>query len=142
MEMITGRAESVITKAICNASTPITACNFTDQSVIDPSGCYRNDPEITCKPESVSASITSGSSKDTDPGEGLYIDTDSIDISLFGDTASMTRSERIEAALAAAEACRPVRCPNCGSVEIFPMFDPDMLLYGCADCSNVFVERT
>jgi hypothetical protein len=44
-------------------------------------------------------------------------------------------------ALAAAEACRPRHCPSCGSVEICPMFDPDLLLWGCTDCDDVFAER-
>jgi DNA-directed RNA polymerase subunit RPC12/RpoP len=51
------------------------------------------------------------------------------------------RGRRIEAAIRAAEYHRPTRCPRCSSDNVFPMFDPDMLLWGCADCGRPFVER-
>jgi transposase-like protein len=44
-------------------------------------------------------------------------------------------------ALASAEACRPTRCPSCGSPEICPMFDRDMLAWTCTDCGRAFCER-
>jgi transposase-like protein len=56
-------------------------------------------------------------------------------------TSRSDTEERIEAALAAAEACRPTRCPRCGSSEICEMFDADMIQWLCTDCGRPFVER-
>lgn len=51
------------------------------------------------------------------------------------------RTERVATAVRAAEASRPHHCPTCGSDDICFMFDPDMLLWQCSACSDVFVER-
>lgn len=50
------------------------------------------------------------------------------------------RTERIEAALAGSEARKPACCPRCGSREICPMFDDDMLMAYCSDCGRPFPE--
>ena len=53
----------------------------------------------------------------------------------------MSKSPRVEVALATKMACQPRCCPQCGSDDICFMFDPDMLLWQCSACSDVFVER-
>lgn len=51
------------------------------------------------------------------------------------------RTARIEAALVESLAGQPQRCGQCGSDDICPMFDPDMLLWQCSACGDVFAER-
>lgn len=51
------------------------------------------------------------------------------------------RTERVEAAILESLANQPTRCGQCGSEDIAPMFDPDLLLWQCTDCGDVFAER-
>lgn len=50
------------------------------------------------------------------------------------------REERIASAIGAKRDRTPSRCPRCGSEEICPMFDDDMLLSLCTDCGRPFCE--
>jgi hypothetical protein len=52
------------------------------------------------------------------------------------------RTERLQAAHERALDSHPKRCGQCGSSEVAAMFDPDLLLWQCSTCDDVFPERS
>lgn len=111
---------------------PITACNFTDQPVITPSGCYRNGPEITCNTDVETGSITSES-----PGYPSS-ERGTLNIEEYVFLYSLSFDEMLGLDDPAAD-----RCPACGSRVVMPtLLEPGEWECWEQDCKAIWtVER-
>ena len=149
MAVITDQRLHVITRAVCNEMARL-------QAVITGGICnspLQDGPVITCNGALVIGSLDM--STETDPPSSTvcelanrYRETNVSPVntpSQVDDTASMTREEwdrrgaRIDAAMQAARAALPTRCPSCGSGNVFPLFEPRDD-WECPSCEETWRE--